>query len=398
MTDEGRLALPEDSPASDWLPQRLSEIIGQAQAVQRLKPLVELSRERNQPLPHILLTGAEGTGKRTLAAVLANEMGASFVTTAGPSLERLADLMGTLTNLAERDVLFIDEVHRLPRAIEESLYPALEEFSVNFVMDTQRTMRIPLRPFTLVGGAEKGAEVRPKLRALFPVTVVLQPYSESELGAIALAFAHARGLSLTPGAGALIGRSSGGSLRKVRSALQLAGRPGAAEVSEADASAALAILGHQVMDGASSVPADLMQLSGTEFEVCVTGLLQRIGFRTEPTRATGDGGIDIVAYLDRPIVGRDGGIDIVAYLDRPIVGGRYLVQCKRFTDATPVGAPMVREFYGAFVADRSAVKGLFITTSNFSAQAREFVQNLPIELIDGAQLKALLAEHMTGTG
>jgi len=243
-----------------------------------------------------------------------------------------------------------------------------------------RTMRIPLRPFTLVGAAEKGAEVTPKLRALFPVTVVLQPYSESELSVIAHAFARAKGLSLAPGAAALIGRFSGGSLRKVRSALQLAVRLGDAEmvtVTERDASVALAILGHQVMDGASSVPADLMQLSGTEFEVCVTGLLQRIGFRTELTRATGDGGIDIVAYLDRPIV-----------------GGRYLVQCKRFTDATPVGAPMVREFYGAFVADRSAVKGLFITTSSFSAQAREFVQNLPIELIDGVQLKALLAEHM----
>jgi Holliday junction DNA helicase RuvB len=380
MTDEARLALPEDRPAPDWSPQRLSEIIGQAQAVQRLKPLVELSRERNEPLPHILLIGAEGTGKRTLAMVLAKEMGASVVTTAGPSLQNAADLMGILTNLTECDVLYIDDIHRLPRVVEELLYPAMEDFSVKFVMDkglNARTINIPLRPFTLVGAAEKVAEVMPRLRSLFPVTVVLQPYSEAALSAIADAFARARGLSLTPGAAALIGRFSGGGLRKVRSALQLAVRPGSEEVTETDASVALAILGHQMMDGASSVPADLMQLSGTEFEVCVTGLLQRIGFRTELTRVTGDGGIDIVAYLDRPIV-----------------GGRYLVQCKRFTDATPVGSPMVREFYGAFVADRSAVKGLFITTSSFSAQAREFVQNLPIELVDGVQLKALLAEHM----
>jgi Holliday junction resolvasome RuvABC ATP-dependent DNA helicase subunit len=388
MTDEARIVSrvpqPEDRPAPEWSPGRLSDIVGQTQAVQRLKPLVELSRERGQPLPHILLVGAEGTGKRTLAAALANEMGVAFVNTAGSSLERGADLMGIVTELAERDVLFIDEIHRLPRVAEELLYPAMEDFSLNFVMEkglNARTMRIPLRPFTLIGSAEKGTELTPKLRALFPVTVVLQPYSESELGAIALAFGRARGISLTPGAAALLGRFSGGSLRNLRSALQLAGRPGAAEVSEADASAALAILGHQVVDSAATVPADLMQLSGTEFEVCVTGMLQRIGFRTELTRMTGDGGIDIIAYLDRPIV-----------------GGRYLVQCKRFMDSTPVGAPMVREFYGAFVADRSAVKGLFITTSNFSAQAREFVQNLPIELIDGAQLKALLAEHMTGTG
>ena len=300
---------------------------------------------------------------------------------AGPSLQNGADLMGILTNLAERDVLFLDEIDRLPRVIEELLYPAMEDFSINFVMDkglNARTMRIPLRPFTLIVAAEKGTEVTPKLRALFPVTVVLQPYSESELSAIAYALARARGFSLSPGAAALIGRSSGGSLRRLRSVLQFAGRPGAAEVSEADASAALAILGHRVMEGASSVPADLMQLSGTEFEICVSGLLQRMGFRTELTRATGDGGVDIVAYLDRPII-----------------GGRFLVQCKRFIEATPVGAPMVRDFYGAFVADRTAVKGVLITTSSFSAQAREFVQNLPIELVDGSQLKALLAEYLT---
>src|SRR6266849_1022786 len=372
--------MSEDQQA-EWSPTRIADIVGQAEVVQRLKSLVALSREREQPLPHILPIGPDGGGKRALATVLANEMGAALVATAGPSLQNGADLMGILTNLAERDVLFLDEIDRLPRVIEELLYPAMEDFSINFVMDkglNARTMRIPLRPFTLIVAAEKGTEVTPKLRALFPVTVVLQPYSESELSAIAYALARARGFSLSPGAAALIGRSSGGSLRRLRSVLQFAGRPGAAEVSEADASAALAILGHRVMEGASSVPADLMQLSGTEFEICVTGLLQRMGFRTELTRATGDGGVDIVAYLDRPII-----------------GGRFLVQCKRFIEATPVGAPMVRDFYGAFVADGTAVKGVLITTSSFSAQAREFVQNLPIELVDGAQLKALLAEHMT---
>jgi restriction system protein len=91
-----------------------------------------------------------------------------------------------------------------------------------------------------------------------------------------------------------------------------------------------------------------MQMSGTKLELCVTRLLQRMGFRTEPTRATGDGGIDMVACLDRPLI-----------------GGRYLVQCKRFAAETPVVAPSVREFYGALVADRSAIKGLMMTTSSF---------------------------------
>jgi len=374
----------EDRPAQDWSPKRLSDIVGQAQAIQRLRPLVELSRERGEPLPHILLIGAEGTGKRTLAAVLANEMSAAIVTTAGPSLQQGGDFMGILTNLNERDILFVDEIHRLTRAVEELLHPALENCAVNFIMDkglNTRTMRIPLRPFTLIGATAKEQDLSPKVRALFPVSILFQPYCELDLSSIAQAFGRARGLLVTPDAAALIGRSSRGSLRKVRSAIQLVGRPGATEVSEADASAALAILGYQVMDGAINVPADLMLLSGTESEVCVTGLLRQMGFRTELTRATGDGGVDIIAYLDRPIV-----------------GGRYLVQCKRFMDATPVAASMVREFYGAFVADRSAVKGLFITTSSFSAQAREFVQTLPVELVDGAQLKALLAAHMTSPG
>jgi restriction system protein len=119
-----------------------------------------------------------------------------------------------------------------------------------------------------------------------------------------------------------------------------------------------------------------MELSGPEFEVLVTTLLTGLGFRTELTQATGDGGVDIVAYLDRPLV-----------------GGKYLAQCKRFAEDKPVGTPAVREFYGAFVADRSAVKGIFITTSSFTPQAREFARNLPIELIDGSQLNALLKQH-----
>jgi Holliday junction DNA helicase RuvB len=143
------------------------------------------------------------------------------------------------------DVLFIDEIHRLPRAVEELLYPAMEDSLVPFVMDAGRTMNIPLRPFTLIGAAGKGAEVRPKLRAVFPVTVVLQPYSEAELSDIARLCARA-GLSLSPGAASQIGRSSGGSLRKVRSALQLAGRPGAVEY-QADASTALPSSGIRLM-------------------------------------------------------------------------------------------------------------------------------------------------------
>jgi len=117
----------------------------------------------------------------------------------------------------------------------------------------------------------------------------------------------------------------------------------------------------------------LDSLSGVEFEKLITSLLRRMGFRADMTRASGDGGVDIVAHLDRPIV-----------------GGRYLIQCKRFESL--VGAPIIREFYGAVVADRKAVKGIFITTSGFTDQARAFAESLPLELIDRRRLDSLLAE------
>src|SRR6266567_6796830 len=268
----------DDRAPQEWAPQSFSEIIGQAQAAQRLKALVHLSRNRDEPLPHILLAGAVGTGKRTLAAVIARELGVGIVSS-GP-LEGGGDLMGLLTNLNERDVFFMDEIHRLPRVVEELLHTAMEDFSVDFVMDkglNARTMRIPLRPFTFIGATEKASELRSKLRSLFPVAIVFQPYSESEVSAFAQTFARNRGFVLIPSAAALIGRYASGSLHQVKAILQLAGRPGATEVSDEDIRDSLAMLGHYVSaTGNSGAISNLMDLSGVEFEVRVTKLLERL--------------------------------------------------------------------------------------------------------------------------
>jgi hypothetical protein len=129
-------------------------------------------------------------------------------------------------------------------------------------------------------------------------------------------------------------------------------------------------------DFGSAGPADLNALSGVEFEKLITTLLGRMGFRAEMTKATGDGGVDIVAAVEGPIV-----------------GGKYLFQCKRFAPDHPVGVATVREFYGVLAADRRAVKGILVTTSGFTAQAREFAQNVPVELVDGNQLGRLLAQY-----
>jgi restriction system protein len=149
-----------------------------------------------------------------------------------------------------------------------------------------------------------------------------------------------------------------------------------AVIGEEDAARVFAAFGTTVrLDGPHSEVERISGLSGQEFESLISGLLTRMGFQAEMTRTTGDGGIDIIAILDKPIV-----------------GGRYLFQCKRFAPENLVGAPTVRDFYGAVTADR-AVKGAFITTSSYTAQAREFAEKAGVELIDLTQLEKLFLEY-----
>ena len=218
MTDEARVmsrvALPEEAQLERQLrPQRLDEYVGQRAAVESLRISVEAARRRGEPLDHVLLSGPPGLGKTTLATIMANEMGAVLVTTAGPSLDRGADLMGILTNLGERDVLFIDEIHRLPRVVEELLYPAMEDFAVNFVMDkglNARTMRIPLRPFTLVAATTRPGLLTSPLRERFGIFHHLDFYEHDELSAIVTRSAAILEAPLEgDGAGAIAQRSRG---------------------------------------------------------------------------------------------------------------------------------------------------------------------------------------------
>jgi len=356
----------------------LNEIVGQAEAVQRLKALVELARTQGRPLPHILLVGRAGAGKRTIAMALAKEMGAKWFPCAPQSLQRGGDVLGVLIKLADGDFILLEDVASVSRAVEESLCRAMEDFTVNFIMDkglNARKMEIPLHTFTCIGTSNKASEVREELRSRFNVVIELKSYSEADLELMARALAKKRGLELAPEAATLIAQASNRELHQVRAILDLAGRPATGLLGAEDVSKALAILGRtpRAVGRGPVNTDDLAQLSGPQFEVWIGSLLERFGFRTEVTQASGDGGIDIVATLDRPLI-----------------GGRYLVQCKRYTPDALVGVPAVREFYGTLVADRGAVKGLFITTSGFTVQAREFAKTLPMELIDGPTLRALL--------
>ena len=255
MTDEARVmsrvALPDESQVERQLrPQRLEEYVGQRAAVESLRVSVEAARQRGEPLDHVLLSGPPGLGKTTLAAIMANEMGASIAITAGPSLERGADLMGILTNVGERDVLFVDEIHRLPRVVEELFYPAMEDFEVNFVIERgmhARTMRIPLKPFTLVGATTRPGMLSAPLRERFGIFHHLDFYGDEELARIVVRSAGILGVPIEPAGAAEIARRARGTprianrlLRRVRDFAQVKGD---GRISNAVADASLTMEG-----------------------------------------------------------------------------------------------------------------------------------------------------------
>ncbi|HUT33497.1 MAG TPA: Holliday junction branch migration DNA helicase RuvB [Planctomycetota bacterium] len=153
-------------------PQTLDEVIGQRELVERLRISLQAAKGRGEAIEHVLFYGPPGLGKTTFAHVIANEIGSRLSQTSGPALIRAADLLGLLTNLQARDVLFIDEIHRLPAAVEEFLYPAMEDFRIDFVVDKgpfAKTVPVPLQPFTLVGATTRAGLISKPMRERFGI-------------------------------------------------------------------------------------------------------------------------------------------------------------------------------------------------------------------------------------
>jgi Holliday junction DNA helicase RuvB len=209
MTDQ----VAEEQFIRSLRPKSLEECIGQSRVVEGLRISIQAAREREEALDHALLHGPPGLGKTTLANVIAHEMGANIVTTSGPALERGGDLMGILTNLQPKDVLFIDEIHRLSRTIEEFLYPAMEDFVVNFVIEKgahARTLRYQLQPFTLVGATTRAGLLSSPLRERFGIFHHLDFFSVEDLIRVVKRSASILEIEITAdGALAIASRSRG---------------------------------------------------------------------------------------------------------------------------------------------------------------------------------------------
>jgi holliday junction DNA helicase RuvB len=173
-----------DEQSLSLRPRLLSEYIGQEKIVETLKIAIEAALKRDEPLEHILFNGPPGLGKTTLAHIIANEMGTRIVTSSGPALEKGGDLMGLLTHLEKGDVFFIDEIHRIPKVVEEFLYPAMEDFAVDFIFDkgvNARTHRYRLENFTLIGATTRAGLLSSPLRERFGITRDLDFYAERDL-------------------------------------------------------------------------------------------------------------------------------------------------------------------------------------------------------------------------
>ncbi len=220
MRDEGlmaQVATPEDDLLDVGLrPKRMEDFIGQDDLKERLAILIEAARGRGEPVDHVLFSGPPGLGKTSLAGILANEMEAMFRSTSGPALERPGDLAAVLTNLEAGDVLFIDEVHRLPRQVEEVLYPAMEDFELDIVVGkgpAARSIKLELPRFTLVGATTRVGRVAPPLRDRFGYVARLDYYAPDDLARIVDRSAAILDVVVQPDGAEAIARRSRGTPR-----------------------------------------------------------------------------------------------------------------------------------------------------------------------------------------
>jgi holliday junction DNA helicase RuvB len=328
---------PEDAAESSLRPQTLAEFVGQRASRANLAVFIQAARDRAEALDHVLLHGPPGLGKTTLAQIVARELGVGFRASSGPVIARAGDLAAILTNLQPRDVLFIDEIHRLQPAIEEVLYPAMEDFQLDLIIGegpSARSVRIDLPPFTLVGATTRAGLLATPLRDRFGIPLRLVFYTPEELQIIVTTGARKLGVELTEEGAAEIARRSRGTpriagrlLRRVR---DFAAVEGTGAVDRAVADAALNRLevdrlGLDAMDrrylrrivehhgggpvGVETLAAALAEARDTLEDVIEPFLIQEgLVLRTSRGRMIGEAGW---RHLNLPVPVRDGQLELL---------------------------------------------------------------------------------------
>jgi Holliday junction resolvasome RuvABC ATP-dependent DNA helicase subunit len=361
-------------------PSSYSEVIGQSEAIERLKAFSDFHLKNSSVPGHVLLIGEQGMGRTTLARVLSNELGICRQIVNASDLVIVGDFGAIITNLQAGQVLLLREINRVKRNILELLIGVLRKQTLEIRIGQgpgARTHFIDIKPFTLIGTTTRRSECTAELLNCFSLALELRPYSNVALVQIAERIAAKAGLEIDSESARLIAVNSEGRPQQLELLMERVVKAvRKQQITALDTANALSAFGMSTRAlTAADNEANNLDLSGADFERLISALLARMEFRTQMTKASGDGGIDIVAVLDKPII-----------------GGKYLFQCKRYAPDNLVGAAAVRDFYGAVTADK-AIKGVLITTSDFTLQATEFAERVGLELINLPELRALLAQH-----